>query len=133
MFVARRENRRASHASGTANSMGSTNGSTAGHGTTAKQTNSASTMDETAHPSQARAGVGVGSANPSRSPNIIGPNVTMVSTDASSHNPTSPAASGMPAACALVAAPKQRARQPPANSATIQSGDITSSKRSCRR
>jgi hypothetical protein len=89
MFVDRRENRSASHTSGTANSIGSSSASAAGHGTTAKQENSASIMKEIAHPSQARAGVGVGSKKPTRSPNTIGPNVTMVSTVESSHSPTS--------------------------------------------
>src|SRR5271168_4683806 len=100
ILVVRRENRSASHTRGTAKSMGSTKGSPACHGT-ARQMNSPTTMVATDQPSQGRDGVAVVSGNPSTNPNTMGPNVTMLSTDASTHNPMSAGASAEPAACAL--------------------------------
>ena len=111
MFVARREKRSASQTSGAANSMGSTTGSTAGHGTTAKQVNSTRTLDETAHPSQARAGVALGFRESENEAEHHGPEVTMVSTAASSHSPMSAGTNAMVAALRPGRRPEQGARQ----------------------
>src|SRR5258706_8740835 len=123
MLVARREKRSASHVSGTANSIGSNSGSTAAHGSTAKSTNSASMKHATVHRSQVVAGVEAGSENPKISPNTIGASVTIVSTDASTHRPTSAGVKESPTARAPVDAPRRAPGSTPANSAMIQSGD----------